>query len=214
MISKMLVVSIICLLGFTQDVPVIDLTTAPVHPLTREPHKGSLIGGVAGGNPSWPLAIQLISAREEPDAESQVLIYEIELRNTGKTPIDLPVDPSARDVEPSDPAVKRYEFVSASIALELHPDSAGMQLDALKLYGSELASGTKRRLDPGSALRFRAKSKITGVSQDQTQDGRNMPRTISAFFFMHQNVVTSDSIETRQIMGPVNSSNAVPITVR
>ncbi|MGC2743503.1 MAG: hypothetical protein WA672_09965 [Candidatus Angelobacter sp.] len=146
--------------------------------------------------------------------DSPVLIYEIELRNRGKQPIDLPVDPNPRDVEPADPAVKLYEFVSASIALELHPESDALRFEALKLYGTELVSGTRRRLEPGSALRFRAKSKITGASQNPTQNDRNTPRTISAFFFMHWNTVNSDSIDTRQIMGPIDSSNVIPITFR
>lgn len=204
----------ICLLGAAQQVPVIDLTTVPVQELTWAPARGHVVGGAPGGKPWWPLEIELISAREEPAVDAPALICEIEIRNQGKTPIDLPVDPSPRDVEPADPSVKSFEFVSASIALWIHPDSRTSKAPpSINVYGAELVSGTKRRLAPGAALRFRAKARIPPSKETSAQNDVRTPRTISASFSMDRNVVTRDLIEKRQIMGPIDSSNVIPITV-
>ncbi|MGH9569823.1 MAG: hypothetical protein ACRD4F_09285, partial [Candidatus Angelobacter sp.] len=121
-----------------QNVPVIDLTTAHVQKQRRAPSEGLVVGGVPGGTPSWPLQIRLISAREESGVHPPALVYEFELRNSGKESIDLPVDPSPRDVEPADPAIKSYQYVGATIGLEF-PESAGIKSESLKLYGSESA---------------------------------------------------------------------------
>jgi hypothetical protein len=208
-----LVFVVICLLAVAQEVPIIDLTTVPVHQQTRAPTKGSVVGGIPGGKPSWPLQIELVSAREEPAVDSPVLICEVEVRNIGKIPVDLPVDPSPRDVEPADPSVKSFEFVSASIGLWLHPDTGTLKVDSINVYGAEFVSGTKRRLAPGSALRFRAKARISQTAETSALKDLRTPRTISAVFTMHRNVATPDLLETRQIMGPIESSNVVPVTV-
>lgn len=192
-----------------QDVPVIDLTTTHVQKQRRAPSEGMVVGGVPGGKPSWPLQIRLISAREESGVHPPALVYEFELRNSGKESIDLPVDPSPRDVEPADPAIRSYQYVSASIALQF-PESTGIKADSLKLYGSESASRTTRLLAPGSAIRIRARADLMETSLETG----GTPLTVSAIFTLHQSFVRGKTLEDRQTMGPVDSLNTVQVVVR
>ena len=208
-------VNVVLLLMFwvvasAQDVPVIDLTTVHIQKLKREPTQGMLVGGVAGGNPSWPLQVRLISAREDRDVHPPALVYEFELKNTGKAAIDLPVDPSPRDVEPADAAIKRYQYVHANITFQFGKESAGLKAESLQLYGNPSATGTSRRLAPGSAVRIRAKSDLMGSSLETG----GVPLTMNASLTLFRSVVKGNTLEERQIMGPVESSNSVEVVVR
>lgn len=203
------VVLMVCVVASAQDVAVIDLTTAHVQKQRRAPSRGSLVGGVPGGKPSWPLQMRLISAREEGGVHPPALVYEFELRNTGSESIDLPVDPSPRDVEPARPAVQRYQYVSATVALEFGADSAGIKAEPLRLYGSESARGSRRLLAPGSAIRIRAKANLMGTSLA----ANGAPITIHASFALYRSSVKGDTLADRQIMGPVESSNTLQLAV-
>ncbi len=207
--ANIVVLLIIGVFSSAQDVPVIDLTTAHVQKQRRAPSEGMVVGGVPGGKPSWPLQMRLISARQEGNVQPPALVYELELRNTGRQPIDLPVDPSPRDVEPADPAIKSYQYVSASIALQF-TESAGIKAESLNLYGSESARGTTKRLAPGSAVRIRARADLMGTS---LKTG-GTPLSASAIFTLHQSFVKGNTLEDRQIMGPVGSLNTVQVAVR
>ena len=204
------IVLLACFL-LSQEVPLIDLTTAPVYPRVKEPTQGRVIGGAAGGEPSWPLQVKLVSARQEMSEEASFIVYEIELRNTGKNAIDFPVDPSLRDIEPAGPSVKSYEYVSALITIQAQPARGRLKLKPLGLYGAESSPGTQRRLMPGDAIRIRAKARFTQESDGAVPNGLSPPFAISAFLTLYREVVTGDSVETRQFMGPIESSNLVPI---
>jgi hypothetical protein len=209
MLENVVVLLMVCILSLAQDLPVIDLTNAHIQKQKRAPSRGMVVGGVPGGKASWPLQMRLISARAEGDVPSPALVYELELRNSGSQPIDLPVDPSPRDVEPADPAIRSYQYLTASIALEVATKSGGIKVESLELYGSEFAPGTSRRLAPGSAIRIRSKAKVMGASLN----GDSAPLTISAIFALHRSFITGDTLEDRQIMGPVESSNTLQVAV-
>lgn len=199
----------IWVLSSAQDVPIIDLTTAHVQKQRRAPSEGMVVGGVPGGKPSWPLQMRLISARQEGDGHPPQLVYEFELRNTGREAIDLPIDPSPRDVEPTDPAIRSYQYVNAIIGVEF-AEPAGIKSQSLKLYGSESATGTSRRMAPGAAIRIRAKADLMG----SPLDAGGTPLTISAIFTLHRSLVRGKTLEDRQIMGPIESLNTIQVALR
>jgi hypothetical protein len=208
MAVNMVMLLMVWVLSSAQDVPVIDLTTAHVQKQRRAPSEGMMVGGVPGGNPSWPLQMRLISARKEGGGHPPDLVYEFELRNTGREAINLPIDPSPRDVEPTDPAIRSYQYVNAIIGVEF-AESAGIKSESLKLYGSESATGTSRRLAPGAAIRIRARADLMG----SPLDAGGTPLTISAIFTLHRSLVRGKTLEDRQIMGPIESLNTIQVAL-
>jgi hypothetical protein len=194
-----------------QETPLIDLTAVPVHEQNSPPSKGSVVGGLPGGKNPWPLQLKLISARVQPDPDGPVVIYEVELRNSGIASIDIPINPSPAAIEPSDRSVKSYQYVNASIALAPQSETPNFKLTPLALYGAPSLPGTQTRLLPGRAIRIRAKSKLLEDATGSSRMQMNPTLTLTANFSLNNSSVHNDEIEQRQVMGPISSSNSVSV---
>lgn len=142
--------------------PLLDLTNVPVRHRLREPVTASGSGhmeGYQGGlrQPS-PLALQIRSL--EKSGSPDMAIAELEIRNTSSRHLEIPVDPSSRDLEPASPSTP-YRYLSAYLWLLPEPNAdQKMPVTGLRLYGSRRIPGTLRDLGPEEAIRVRAKIPI------------------------------------------------------
>jgi len=133
----------LCGILVAQNVAELDLTNVVVRPRLREPTTASSsaasIGyGDSGPQPSssFPLALKLISIQKTSVHEDTLLVYVVELSNVGKHPVELPVDPSPRDVESASPSVP-YEYLNGYIWLGTTGNAArGSPSSGLSVYGA------------------------------------------------------------------------------
>jgi hypothetical protein len=182
----------------SQEVPLVDLTNAVIHKRLREPLTASISGGSAGYNESVPppppaMKLTLISAHLQSVNAGHAIIYEVELRNLSDQPIDVPVDPSPRDIEPSAANVP-YEFFNARLWIGVQPQpESSKPSSGMSLYGTKNNAETIRRLNPGEGLRFRAKTNLEALLQGNPAATTEGISAIRAFLTLYRVTVTTDS---------------------
>jgi hypothetical protein len=179
----------------SQEVPLVDLTNAVIHKRLREPLSASISGGSVGYYESVPppppaMKLTLISARPQSGNTGQAVIYEVELRNLSDQPIDIPLDPSPRDIEPSAANVP-YEFFNARLWIGMQAQAESSKPGSgISLYGARHNAATLRTLSPGGAVRFRVKTSLEVLLQGQSGTREHMAE-IRAFFTLHKVSITA-----------------------
>src|SRR5205809_5749683 len=171
-----------------------DLTNVVVRPRLREPTTASSSAtsiGYGDGGPqpssSFPLALKLISIQKTSVYEDALLVYVVELSNVGKHPLELPVDPSPRDVEPASPSVP-YEYLNGYIWLGTAGNNAhSSPSGGLSVYGAKSAAGSLRILKPGEAIRIRARMPAERVLK--VGEGSGPSPQVRAFFSLYHDSV-------------------------
>ena len=195
----------------------LDLTNVPVRHRLREPvtasGSGHAVGYQGGLRPPLPIALQLRSL-EKSDSRDMA-VAELEIRNTSGKHLEIPVDPSSRDLEPAS-ASTPYRYVSAYLWLLAEPNAEQkMPVDGLRLYGSKKVSGTLRDLAPGEAIRIRAKIPVAVALQNEPSTGEPASRApaMRAFFALFDESMTpgKDGLHssTEEIFPTVPSTAAV-----
>jgi hypothetical protein len=142
-------------------------------------------------------------------------IAELEIRNTSGRHLEIPVDPSSRDLEPAS-ASTPYRYVSAYLWLLAEPNAEQkMPVSGLHLYGSKTVSGTLRDLAPGEAIRIRAKIPVAVALQNEPSTGEPASRApaVRAFFALFDESMTpgKDGLHssTEEIFPTVPSTAAI-----
>src|ERR1700756_4903887 len=130
--------------------PLLDLTNVPVHDRLRPPvtasGSGHLTSSEAAQRPLVPIALQLLSLKKSGNPGT--VIVEVELRNTSRQNLEIPVDPSSRDFEPVSPSIS-YRYLTAYVWLAAEPEAEQrMASTGLHLYGSRQVPTTLRVLKP------------------------------------------------------------------
>jgi hypothetical protein len=206
-------------LSAAQDSPVtvIDLTHTAVRRRYREPTTASASGnsvGYQGGirQPS-PLNLELISLKRNQSDEVVILIGEFELRNVSREDLDIPVDPSSRDLEPASPATP-YRYLKAYIWLAAEPRAKeSMPTTGLFLYGARSVPSSLRTLKPGQAMRIRAKIPASSVLQDESGRDMHHAKSVRAFLAVFNESITPqrDGLHssTEEVFPAISSSTAV-----
>ncbi|MGH9564498.1 MAG: hypothetical protein ACRD4I_00805 [Candidatus Angelobacter sp.] len=195
--------------------PLLDLTNVPVRHRLREPvtasGSGHVVGYQVGLRPQPPVSLQVRSLNKSDSPG--MAVAELEIRNTSRRHLEIPVDPSSRDLEPAS-ASTPYRYVSAYLWLLAEPKAEQkMPATGLHLYGSRTVSGTLRDLGPGEAIRIRAKIPIADVWQNESSKNAAMSRvpTMRAFlaFFDESMTPTKDGLQssTEEIFPTVSSAN-------
>jgi hypothetical protein len=195
--------------------PLLDLTNVPVRHRLREPVTASGSGhsaGYEGGlKPPSPLALQLRSLEKGDSPDTA--IAELEIRNTSRRHLEIPVDPSSRDLEPASPRIP-YRYITAYLWLLAEPNAEQkMPTTGLHLYGSKAVPGTLRDLAPGEAIGIRAKIPVALVLQNEPSIDAATSRTptVRAFFALFDESITPSKggihSSTEEIIPTVTSTN-------
>jgi len=162
--------------------PLLDLTNVPVRHRLREPVTATGSGhmeGYQGSPPPSPVALQIRSL--EKSGSPDMAIAELEIRNTSSRHLEIPVDPSSRDLEPASPSTP-YQYLSAYLWLLPEPDAEQkMPATGLHLYGSKAVPGTLRDLPPGEAIRVRAKIPIAPTTSVAMSEAPKMRAFLALF---------------------------------
>ena len=196
--------------------PLLDLTNVPVRHRLREPVMASGSGHSAGyegrQTPPSPLVLQLrsLAKGDSPDTA----IAELEIRNTSKRHLEIPVDPSSRDLEPASPRTP-YRYRTAYLWLLAEPNAEQKTPAAgLRLYGSKAVPGTLRDLAPREAIGIRAKIPVAVAVQNGPSRGaaRGGTTSMRAFIALFDESITpgKDGIHssTEEIFPTITSTNA------
>jgi hypothetical protein len=212
---------VFCGVLVAQKVPELDLINVVVRPRLREPTTASSsatsIGyGNSGTQPSssFPLALKLISIQKTSVQKDTLLVYVVELSNVGKDPLELPVDPNPRDVEPASPSVP-YEYLNGSIWLRAVDNARGSSPSGgLSIYGAKNAAGSLRILKPGEAIRIRARMPAEQVLN--VGEGSGSSPQVRAFFSLFHNSVglrgnSGLHLDAKPIFQAIPSSNILEI---
>jgi hypothetical protein len=177
-------------------VPVIELTNTVVLQRLREPTTASASGnsiGYQGGIPEpAPINLELISLTGSQSDKTSVLIGEFQLRNVSGKDMDIPVDPSSRDLEPTSPATP-YRYLKAYIWLSAEPGAKeGTPSTGLFLYGAKAVPMSLRTLKPGQAVRIRARIPASSILQNapDTVATTSQAKSIRAFFALYNESIT------------------------
>jgi hypothetical protein len=218
MLSNLLKLLLLAALLGQQQVPLVDLTNVPVHPRLREPisasGSGSLVGYATATPQSHPLSLQIVKLAWVPSSKSAALLCEIQLENISKHSIDVPVDPSSRDVEPASAATP-YQYLNAVIWFE----NAGLAdrsalARKLSLYGARNAAGSLKTLQPGEAIRIRA-NVPTGFFPGEPQNGPPAGQFKAHFALYHDYVhpVRQEDlgVEIQSLMSGIESGNTMAV---
>jgi hypothetical protein len=203
------------------SVPVIDLTHVIARQRLREPTtasgSSSSVGYEGSILPASSLVFTLISLKRNQSNDSSKFVGELELRNTGRDNIEIPVDPSSRDLEPMSSAAS-YDYVKAYIWLAAE-QAAGQNLPGagLPLYGARSVPASLRTLKPGDAVRIRANipaGNIIQHQQDSDKDPSHVLRVRAFVTFFHESVAPQkDGLHSivEEIIPAVSSSTAVEL---
>jgi hypothetical protein len=198
-------------------VPLIDLTNVIVHHRLREPTtasaSGHLIGYEGGVHPPPPLTLRVISLKK--DHSDPALTAELEILNVSKEDLDIPVDPSSRDFEPTSPAVP-YRYLKAYIWLMRESGAQEkMPSTGLFLYGGRAVPMSLQTLKSGQAVRIRAKIPAGSALHDTLGTGTDTSQTKSlrAFFALFNESITPQKdgphSATEEVFPTISSSVVV-----
>ncbi|HEV2987441.1 MAG TPA: hypothetical protein VG759_03295 [Candidatus Angelobacter sp.] len=203
-----------------QNVPELDLTNVVVRPRLREPTTASSsatsIGyGDSGSLPSspFPLTLKLISIQKTSVHEDALLVYVVELSNVDKHPLELPVDPSPRDVESASSSVP-YEYLNGYFWLGLATTAGGSPSGGLSVYGARSAAGSLRILKPGEAIRIRAR--IPAEQVLNVGEGSGSSPQVRAFFSLYHDSVglrgnSGLHLDAKPVFQAIPSSNMLEV---
>lgn len=197
--------------------PLLDLTNTSVRDRLRQPvtasGSGHLTSSEAAQRPSVPIALQLLSLKKSGNPEK--VIAEVELRNTSRLNLEIPVDPSSRDFEPVSPSIS-YRYLTAYVWLAAEPEAEQrMASTGLHLYGSRQVPTTLRVLKPGESLRIRASVPMPPMLQSRVADNRTETPAIKirAFLAIFDEWVTPEAdglhSSTQQNFPTIASTTAV-----
>lgn len=201
-----------------QETPLVDLTSAIARNRLREPAtasgSGSMVAYEGRSQPADAVSLELVSLQATSDDHGPILVCEIQLRNTGKQAIEIPVDLSSRDVEPASAAMP-YQYLNGEIWLSTVTDAeTRLPSKGLSLYGAPAAAGSLRTLKPGSAIRIRAKLTRDAVSGgDQL---KSTPPQVRAFFALWRDSVTVQGdgrlhVHVQSVFTTIRSSNTLTL---
>jgi hypothetical protein len=158
MIRLFLAVVIAALVAQSAPTPLLDITNVPVHDRLRQPvtasGSGHQVTSEAGLESLVPISLRLVSLNKSGNPGA--VTAEVELRNVSHRDLEIPVDPSSRDVEPVSP-LSSYRYLTAYVWLALDTETEQrIASRGLHLYGSRQIPETLRILKSGEALRIRA----------------------------------------------------------
>ncbi len=200
-----------------QQIPVVDLTNVRVRARLREPASasgsGSLVGYSASTPPIHPLTLRIVKLSWVPEGGSAGLRCEIELKNVSKHLIDVPLDPSSRDIEPASAATP-YEYLNAVLWVE-HTGPAGSSVVArrLSLYGARTVTESLKTLQPGEAVRIRAN--VSGGTADGPQNrppaGQFKARFALYHDYVHPVRQGELGVEVQSLIPDIESLNTLAI---
>src|SRR6476646_4057573 len=191
MISQLLKLLLLTALLVQQEVPLVDLTNVVVRPRLREPisasGSGSLVGYATTRPQAQPLSLEIVKLGRAPSLTPAALIFcEVQLQNIGKRPIDIPVDPSSRDMEPALVATP-YEYLNAVLWFQNSSSTDSTPLARkLPLFGARNVSGSLKTLQPGEAIRIRA-----NVPMPPLGEAHNGPQdqALKAYFALYHDTI-------------------------
>jgi hypothetical protein len=144
------------------------------------------------------------------------VIAEMEVRNSSGHDLDIPVDPSSRDLEPASPSTP-YRYQTTYIWLVAEPGAREtMPTRGLFLYGSKTVPNSMRTLAPGQALRIRAILTPGGLSHEAPENTTRHTEAVRAFLSISNNSVTVERdgslhSHTEQAVPTVSSFNMVEV---
>lgn len=217
MICNLLKLLLLAALLGQQQVPLVDLTNVLVRPRLREPvsasGSGSLVGYATTRPQTQPLSLEIVNVARAPSLTPAALICEVQLQNIGKHPIDIPVDPSSRDMEPA-LAATPYEYLNAVLWFQNSSITDSSPLTRkLSLFGARNISGSLKTLQPGEAIRIRAN--VPAPPQSEAQNGPQ-DRTLKAYFALYHDTIRPIGhdqlgVEIQTLMPGIESGNALAV---
>lgn len=151
-------------LMMAQQPAIIDFTVVARHPDAAPPDSGStgiiagkpeqIIGGITPGMVPLSLAVVLKSVTPSACIDRQLVVYDVELTNTGMGPFSLPSSTSPENTLTG----PRDDYRKLTVALMTETSKLGSVVipPVSQAFGSELSPGTLRSLKPGERVLLRA----------------------------------------------------------
>ena len=165
-----------------------------------------------GFPPGWvdrTLEVTLLGLNKKAYALREEVIYEVALKNISDDVLVIPWDPDWRRVEKGAAAAPPPGYVWGVISLLVEGEGSGLlRFGNNDLYGSNLADGSRKRLNPGQEVRVRAPGqwRLTNRSSDDVVPSE-LPRTVQVkaqFNFLYPP-------DSRHWYNTVLSSNSIDI---
>jgi hypothetical protein len=159
------------------DMSNVHLRTELRHPPASPPEckEGSCIGGESGGvsvgdgaadqRDPHALGVYLLHVTPTEIRPAEPFEAEFKVTNTGRVPIEVPVNPHLSDLQPSDESVA-FSYLSLALVVrgEGDPRGQGQNVPAfgfVELYGSHEHDGSIVELRPAEWIRIRATVKLS-----------------------------------------------------
>jgi hypothetical protein len=214
---SIIALTVIFLAGAQTGTPVLDLTSVTARDRLREPMTSSASGGGVGGNGQVAqekglLAVTVLSAKMDGSVAEASVIFEVEIKNISNRKIDLPVNPNLGDFEPERADVP-YTYTSCYITLRFEGQGHRL-LDGLSLYGSTSVTSSMKELNPGEAVRIRARAHLKSRTWGDTSQVATSSRVIAVLLLQQNSVKEQNGVlhqDARQAAPEVTSSNAVDL---
>jgi hypothetical protein len=170
--------------AFAQEIGWLDLTDRHPRERVRTPHAGSgECPGIASFDASPSVDITLMYLDKTSYSIGEEVTYEVNIRNTGKEPIEIPWTPHLGDLEPADPS-EPYTYLHAAISLDfVEPDSNRSFSIYAYSYGAADVAGTTRMLRPGQSAFVRARQELDSYEewwQRRVNDSSGLKVKVSA----------------------------------
>jgi hypothetical protein len=150
----------------SQEIGYVDLCGLTIRESTRHPRTiGGGCGMSAHAVPTQQIKVTLLSLDKATYHFGEDVIFEVEVKNIGKTSLVIPWTPHRADVEPND-LQEPFEYFVGVVVIHFK-DAKQRELTLSEgLYGSRAAPGTLRELRPGEWFVLRGREKMEMLGSD------------------------------------------------